>query len=73
MAIFNRRTRKGVFEISSDNGLISIYALCRVRGEGGKKPACRPPYRPLGRLTPLLEDGILDGFSFKQTAQASAC
>jgi len=36
MAIFNRRTRRGVFEISSDNGLISIYALCKTRGEGGK-------------------------------------
>ncbi len=29
-------TRHGVFEISSDNGLISIYALRRARGEGGK-------------------------------------
>ncbi len=28
-------TRHGVFEISSDNGLISIYALRRARGEGG--------------------------------------
>ncbi len=36
MAIFNRRTRKGVFEISSDNGLIGIYALRRARGKGGK-------------------------------------
>jgi len=36
MGILNRRTRRGVFEISSDNGLISIYALCRARGEGGK-------------------------------------
>ncbi len=36
MAIFNRRTRHGVFEISSGNGLISIYALCKTRGEGGK-------------------------------------
>ena len=36
MALFNRRTRKGVFEISSGNGLISIYALCKTRGEGGK-------------------------------------
>jgi len=36
MALFNRRTRKGVFEISSDNGLIGIYALCKTRGEGGK-------------------------------------
>ena len=40
MAIFkriNRRvhTRQEVFEISSDNGLISIYALRRARGEGG--------------------------------------
>jgi len=32
----NRRTRKGAFEISSSNGLISIYALRRARGEGGK-------------------------------------
>ncbi len=29
-------TRRGVFEISSDNGLISIYALRRARGKGGK-------------------------------------
>ncbi len=36
MGILNRRTRHGVFEISSDNGLISIYALRRARGEGGK-------------------------------------
>jgi len=36
MAILNRRTIKGVFEISSANGLISIYALRRARGEGGK-------------------------------------
>jgi len=36
MGILNRRTRRGVFEISSDNGLISIYALCRARGEGGE-------------------------------------
>ncbi len=36
MAILNRRTRKGVFEISSGNGLISIYALRRARGKGGK-------------------------------------
>jgi len=36
MGILNRRTRKGVFEISSDNGLITIYALRRARGEGGK-------------------------------------
>jgi len=35
-AIANRRTRKGVFEISSANGLISDYALCKARGEGGK-------------------------------------
>ncbi len=27
-------TRHGVFEISSDNGLISIYALRRARGKG---------------------------------------
>jgi hypothetical protein len=34
----NRRlhTRQEVFEISSSNGLISIYALRRARGEGGK-------------------------------------
>ncbi len=32
----NRRTRRGVFEISSPNGLISDYALRRARGEGGK-------------------------------------
>ncbi len=32
----NRRTRHGVFEISSENGLISDYALRRARGEGGK-------------------------------------
>jgi len=32
----NRRTKHGVFEISSDNGLISDYALRRARGEGGK-------------------------------------
>ncbi len=38
MAFLNRRTRKGVFEISSDNGLINIYALRRAMGEGGKKP-----------------------------------
>ncbi len=38
MDILNRRTRKGVFEISSGNGLINIYALRRVMGEGGKKP-----------------------------------
>ncbi len=36
MAIFNRRTRHGAFEISSGNGLISLYALCKTRGEGGK-------------------------------------
>jgi len=36
MGILNRRTRHGVFEISSANGLISIYALRRARGEGGK-------------------------------------
>jgi hypothetical protein len=36
MAIHNRRTRHGVFEISSDNGLISLYALRRARGRGGK-------------------------------------
>ncbi len=32
----NRRTKHGVFEISSDNGLISDYALRKARGEGGK-------------------------------------
>ncbi len=36
MGILNRRSRHGVFEISSDNGLISIYALRRARGKGGK-------------------------------------
>ncbi len=36
MGILNRRTRHGVFEISSANGLISIYALRRAKGEGGK-------------------------------------
>jgi len=36
MGILNRRTRRGAFEISSDNGLISIYALRRARGQGGK-------------------------------------
>jgi hypothetical protein len=36
MGIFNRRTKRGVFEISSDNGLISSYALRKARGEGGK-------------------------------------
>ncbi len=38
MGILNRRTRRGVFDISSDNGLINIYALRRARGEGGEKP-----------------------------------
>ncbi len=38
MGILNRRTRRSVFEISSGNGLIGIYALRRARGEGGKKP-----------------------------------
>ena len=38
MRIINERTRKGVFEISSSNGLISDYALSRAMGEGGKKP-----------------------------------
>jgi hypothetical protein len=34
----NRRLRvkQKVVEISSDNGLISTYALLRARGEGGK-------------------------------------
>ncbi len=36
MSILNRRTRRGAFEISSDNGLINIYALRKARGEGGK-------------------------------------
>ncbi len=36
MGILNLRTRRGVFEISSNNGLISIYALRRARGKGGK-------------------------------------
>jgi len=36
MGILNRRTRRSVFEISSGNGLIGIYALRRARGEGGK-------------------------------------
>ncbi len=36
MAIQNRRTRRGAFEISFDNGLISLYALRRARGKGGK-------------------------------------
>ena len=36
MAIQNRRTRRGVFEISCDNGLISLYALRRARGNKGK-------------------------------------
>ena len=36
MGILNRRTRHGVFELSSDNGLISIYALRRARSKGRK-------------------------------------
>ena len=36
MEFSNQRTRKGVFEITSANGLISDYALCKTRGEGGK-------------------------------------
>ena len=36
MEFLNQRTRKGVFEISSANGLINDYALCKARGEGGK-------------------------------------
>ncbi len=36
MAIHNRRTRRGVFEISNSNGLISLYALRRARGKGRK-------------------------------------
>jgi hypothetical protein len=34
MAILNRRNK--VFEISSDNGLISTYAIRRAMGKGGK-------------------------------------
>ncbi len=29
-------TRHGVFEISSDTGLLNFYAIRRARGEGGK-------------------------------------
>ena len=47
MGILNRRTRKGVFEISSGNGLINIYALRRAMGEGGK---------PDSKLEALLAD-----------------
>ena len=36
MGIRNQRTRHGVFEISSGNGLIGIYALRRARGNGRK-------------------------------------
>ena len=36
MGILNRRTRRGVFEFSSDNGLITVYALRRAMGKGGK-------------------------------------
>ena len=36
MNFHNRRTRKGVFEISSSNGLIGIYALRRARGKRRK-------------------------------------
>ena len=36
MEFSNQRTRKGLFEITSANGLISDYALCKARGEGGK-------------------------------------
>ncbi len=36
MTIHNRRTRRGAFEISSGNGLISLYALRRARGKAGK-------------------------------------
>ena len=36
MGIFNRRNRRGVFEFSSDNGLITVYALRRAMGKGGK-------------------------------------
>lgn len=38
MGILNRRTRRGAFEISCDNGLIGLYALRRARGKGGRKP-----------------------------------
>ncbi len=37
MGILNRRTRRGVFEISSDNGLISLYALAGPGVKGGKR------------------------------------
>ncbi len=36
MPIHNRRTRRGVFEISNANGLISLYALRRARGKERK-------------------------------------
>jgi len=36
MRIINERTRKGVFEISSSNGLIGLYSLRRARGKRGK-------------------------------------
>ncbi len=36
MGILNWRTRRGVFEFSSDNGLIAVYALRRAKGKGGK-------------------------------------
>ncbi len=39
--------KQGVFEISSDNGLIGIYALRRARGERGK---------PDSKLEALLAD-----------------
>ena len=51
MAILKRI--KEVFEISSDNGLINIYALRRVRGEGGKPDPKLAAL--LGRNTQKLE------------------
>jgi hypothetical protein len=36
MAILNRRTRRGAFEITSENGLIGLYAVRKAMGEGGK-------------------------------------
>jgi len=48
IAIVNQRTRKGVFEISSANGLINDYALCKARGEGGK-PDPKLMVKPGGR------------------------
>ena len=39
-------TRHGVFEISSDTGLIGIYALRRARGEGGSQTQSWKHYSP---------------------------